>query len=126
MGKCESVDSMLVSTSTGLDVYRRQEEMQEECNSAGAMSFLFSSISERMSKRLDLEAAMLFGHNGIPANMITVHIRWGEKHKEMNLAPVRVYIDLVKRIATKCMLPAQLTVFLMYESPAALAEFKAN
>jgi hypothetical protein len=46
-------------------------------------------------------AHAVFGPAGAPRDMIAVHLRWGDKGKEMELVPVQKYVEAVERLALK-------------------------
>ena len=64
-----------------------------------AMEFLFSSVSSRVVDSVVERLPLVFPPHGIvPPNLITVHVRWGDKGKEMDLVSIHSYIDACHRI----------------------------
>ena len=69
-------------------------------NEAGA-EILFSRLTPRVLALADAAAEKVFGPEGAPPNLITVHLRWGDKGKEMELLSVDKYIEAVESLALK-------------------------
>ena len=64
-----------------------------------ATEFLFSSLSPRVVDSAVERLPLVFPSHGIvPPNLITVHIRWGEKGLEMELVDIHSYIDACHQI----------------------------
>ena len=66
-----------------------------------AMEYLFSHVNPVLVELVELTAAELFGPLGTPDQMITVHIRWSNKGREMDLVPMDEYIQAVHKIVHK-------------------------
>ena len=67
--------------------------------------------------------------NGVPPaeQLITVHVRWGDKATEMELVPMQEYIQAVYEIAEQQGLqPSDTHVFLATEDPKAVEAFNAG
>ena len=62
-----------------------------------------------------------------PNQLITVHIRWGDKGSEMELVPIMDYIHAVQDIVTQQNIPNNETyIYLATEDPRALQQFQNN
>jgi hypothetical protein len=68
----------------------------------------------------------LFGEKGAPDDLITVHIRWGDKFWEMDLVPISTYVDAVSQILLALGRGDNSTanVYLASEDPKAILEFR--
>ena len=65
---------------------------------------------------------------GVPANLISVHVRWGDlAAEEMGIVPVTAYVQAVRWLAASRGLRAdgRLELIVTTEDPAALAAFRA-
>eukprot|EP01039_Chlorochromonas_danica_P000593 gene593-639_t len=61
---------------------------------AAAMELLFSHLSNDLIQEVELAGRAIFGEKGIPhENLLTVHIRWGDKASEMRLVDIPTYIQ---------------------------------
>jgi hypothetical protein len=68
---------------------------------AATIEYLFSNISRRVVNESEVLAEQLFtsqGYSQIPKDMITVHVRWGDKAREMSLVPIDRYLDTIAQI----------------------------
>jgi hypothetical protein len=71
---------------------------------AATTEYLFTRLSDFVVKEAERQLQIHFGNNTtrtnnkVPKNMITVHIRWGDKHTEMGLLPMWDYTDAVHKI----------------------------
>lgn len=69
-------------------------------NEAG-MEILFSRLTRRVLASAENAAEEVFGSEGAPPNLISVHLRWGDKGKEMELLPVSKYVEAVESLVLK-------------------------
>ena len=77
----------------------QEANMTEHEFAGSAMEFLFSSISSRVVDFAVERLPLVFPPRGIvPPNLITVHIRWGDKYKEMKLVDIASYVNACHRI----------------------------
>lgn len=67
---------------------------------AASMEYLFQRLSPIVIKEAERQLGLLFGEQA-PADLITVHIRWGDKFWEMDLASVEEYVAAVNEILTR-------------------------
>jgi len=65
---------------------------------AAAMEFLFQKVSPIVISEAHRQLLAMFDSGIVPANMVTVHIRWGDKEKEMTLVGIDEYIEATKEI----------------------------
>lgn len=60
---------------------------------AAAIEYLFSNLNEKLVKETNEAIVEVFGDTGIPKNLITLHLRWGDKGREMTLVTAQEYFD---------------------------------
>lgn len=99
-----------------------------------SIEWLFSSLSPLVIQEARRQArhafATYFKKNGyqasamIPSNLITVHIRWGDKGREMKLVNAKSYVDAVYQILTMRGQTDDVHIFLATEDPAAVKAFQ--
>mmetsp|Transcript_31987 Transcript_31987/g.70485 ORF Transcript_31987/g.70485 Transcript_31987/m.70485 type:complete len:244 (-) Transcript_31987:552-1283(-) len=65
-----------------------------------AVEYLFSNVSSRLVSEVEAEIVPIFG-GAIPDDLITVHIRWGDKKGEMQLVTQAEYVAAIEAIAQK-------------------------
>ena len=78
---------------------------------AATTEYLFTRVSDIVQKEGERQLNIIFGGdaNGrrsdrkqkVPKNLITVHIRWGDKDGEMKLVPIQNYTNAVQQILEK-------------------------
>ena len=62
---------------------------------AAATEYLFSSgLTTVVQKEVEQQMRMVFGRDTAPPNLITVHIRWGDKITEMKLIGVEKAVSV--------------------------------
>lgn len=88
---------------------------------AAGIELLFRELSPVLLEEAERQLNLVFP-DGVPDNLITVHMRWGDKKQEMKLRGVDEYINAVKRIAKKKKLD-EANVFLATEDPEAVKQF---
>jgi hypothetical protein len=68
---------------------------------AAATEFLMTRVSDSIQREAERQVSALFPpHGQIPPDLITVHIRWGDKARESKLVPIERYIDAVNEIVS--------------------------
>lgn len=81
------------------DVKRRCRRMQKKGFltefRAAAMEYIFHQVAPVVVLEAERQIGLMFGGGDVPADLITVHIRWGDKFWEMDLAPIDEYITAV-------------------------------
>eukprot|EP00977_Amphora_coffeiformis_P026487 scaffold27032_cov92-Amphora_coffeaeformis.AAC.1 len=60
------------------------------------MEVLFTGISDLVVQHARRQLLRVFGPTGAPPNLVTCHIRWGDKVDEMELVPMADYITAVQ------------------------------
>lgn len=92
---------------------------------AAGMEYLFSSVSQVVVEEAERQLVQVFPPIGqVPDNLITVHIRWGDKKAEMKLVPTQRYIEAVEDILERRPINGEAAnIFLATEDPQAVLEF---
>jgi hypothetical protein len=94
---------------------------------AAATEFLFSYVSEKVQAEAERQLQLVFKSGPVPTDMITVHIRWGDKVDEMTLIHVDQYVQAVRQIQIDRNRPVEKAhVFLATEDPRAVYEFVSS
>eukprot|EP00428_Durinskia_dybowskii_P067210 CAMPEP_0170379248 /NCGR_PEP_ID=MMETSP0117_2-20130122/13240_1 /TAXON_ID=400756 /ORGANISM="Durinskia baltica, Strain CSIRO CS-38" /LENGTH=311 /DNA_ID=CAMNT_0010634671 /DNA_START=183 /DNA_END=1115 /DNA_ORIENTATION=- len=96
-----------------------QDDRTRQIFRAAAIEYLFSNINIRLIQAAEKEILTVFGDQGVPEDMITVHLRWGDKKREMKLVTTEEYIDAIEGIATNHSI-AHPKIFVTTESKEAL------
>lgn len=127
--------------STLVELYRRPLILRE-CESirnrfnlsfpdirAAGIEFLFSRTSPLVVKEAQRQLEKVFSGivDRLPSRLITVHIRWGDKEKEMDLLPIQDYIDAVLDLTgrgSEGIGDGSVGIFLATEDPQAAQEFQ--
>ena len=91
----------------------------------GAVEFLFSHVQRVVIAEAERQLALIFGAEGVPHPLITVHVRWGDKATEMEPVGMQVYIDAVREMSIKHELGETPAVFLATKNAEACTQFKA-
>jgi hypothetical protein len=92
---------------------------------AAGTEFLFTRVSKHIQEEAKRQLNRVF-LDRVPLDLITVHIRWGDKEKEIKLLGIGSYIQAVKEILKQRKRPLdQANVFLATEDPRALEEFQS-
>jgi len=97
----------------------------------GLAEFLFSRISPRLIAHAQREIENLLRRERfsdfsmLTDNMITIHIRYGDKVKEMDLVPIKDYVDAVKDLIVRhsIMYPV---VYVMCDMPNTVHLFRQS
>jgi hypothetical protein len=91
---------------------------------AATTEYLFSGVSSTVQREAERQLRKLFPQGIVPHDMITVHIRWGDKEDEATLIPIEEYISAVKNILHYRGRPSDKAhVFLATEDPRAVQQF---
>ena len=104
---------------------------------ASATEFLFGQVSPLVVHEAERQLALVFQTVGgqVPPDLITVHIRWGDKVDEMKLVPISDYIHAIQKVLddrrrrrrnnnNNDKKTAAANIFLATEDPQALTEFQ--
>ena len=99
-----------------------QDDEQKKKWRAASTEYLFERVGPVIIQEAQRQVGLLFGAQGVPDDLITVHIRWGDKFWEMDLAKIGEYMDAIKQL-----LPVDsqdmANIYLATEDPKALDEF---
>ena len=96
---------------------------------ASSTEYLFQSLSPLVIREAKRQIGIIFPRGVVPEDLVTVHIRWGDKFWEMDLPPIQEYIDAVNTILYKSThghTTANVTtanIYLATEDPRAYQEF---
>jgi len=83
-----------------------------------AMEFLFRKPPAEVVAAARAAAGRVFGPAGAPSGLITVHIRWGDKRREMKLVPISRYVQAIEDFIKDR--PGPVHVFVVSEDPRAV------
>jgi hypothetical protein len=90
---------------------------------SSSMEFLFSGISAKVQYEAQRQMKRVFPSGVAPNDLITVHMRWGDKANEMALVPVQKYLDAVQHILSNRG-RKHVHILLATEDPKALRAFQ--
>ena len=101
---------------------QESDEIRAEYRAAST-EYLFQSVSPIVIQEAKRQIGIIFASTGniVPTDLITVHIRWGDKFWEMDLPPIIEYIDGIKSL-----LPhndSDANIYLATEDPRAYQDF---
>ena len=65
---------------------------------AASTEYLFQSLSPLVVREAKRQIGIIFPNGIVPEDLVTVHVRWGDKFWEMDLPPIQEYIDAVNTI----------------------------
>jgi hypothetical protein len=90
------------------------------------IEFLFSNVSPLVIAEAQRQLRLVFGNKPVPHNLVTVHVRWGDKvtSREMKFMPIEDYIDAVKSLAKQRNSSDAVSVYLATEDPKAVQQFQ--
>ena len=116
-GSCGSPSAM--TNMTEIDAYNVSDFR------AGATESLFSSVSRIVIQEAERMLQAVFGDKGVPPNLITIHVRWGDKTFEWPriLNPISEFIAAVEKIVEEKKLNS-VHILLCTEDPIAEDEFR--
>ena len=93
---------------------------------AAAAEYLMASLSPWLVQLASMDASTsVFGPAGPPADMITCHIRWGDKDSEMELVDISSYVRAVSKLVRRHALTQPVSIYVTTEDPHALEAFIA-
>jgi len=116
----------VISVSNSFDMCPRwiQDDESRQHFRAAAMEYIFSNVSDTVLNQTDHAILETFGPAGIPENMVTIHIRAGDKVKEMNLVSDQVFIINIDYLIKKKIIPASPTIFVITENTESWHSFQ--
>jgi hypothetical protein len=65
---------------------------------AASVEYMFRTVSPLVLQEARRQVGVLFGAQGAPKDLITVHVRWGDKSYEMKLLGIQEYINATSHI----------------------------
>jgi hypothetical protein len=65
---------------------------------AASIEYMFRTVSPLVIQEAQRQVGVVFGSNGVPEDLITVHVRWGDKGREMQLVTMEQYINAIVRL----------------------------
>jgi hypothetical protein len=99
-----------------------QTEHEKKEWRAASTEYLFEQVSPIIIQEAQRQLGLLFGAQGAPSDLITIHIRWGGKFWEMDLAKIDECMHAIKQL-----LPTDsqdvANIYLATEDPKAVDEF---
>ncbi|CAJ1942774.1 unnamed protein product [Cylindrotheca closterium] len=115
--------SILSSESGDGNEMQRRFQFQE-----AGMEFLFGQISQHVVEEANRQHFLVFGSGNTsqtttPNDLITVHIRWGDKKREMKLLQIQQYLNAIDQLVQGRPRPV-VNVFLATEDPEAVQQFQ--
>lgn len=85
--------------------------------------YLFSNLNPALVDEARKAIVDVFGNEGIPNELITVHVRWGDKAEEMKLVTAAEYFAAIENFAAAFMM-ADPHIYISTEEPAALEKIQ--
>jgi hypothetical protein len=90
---------------------------------AAGIEYLFSQMGPLVVQEAQRQMVMVFGEEQmLPSQLITVHIRWGDKKEDMELLPVSKYVVAARKLVRGN--SSSVGIFLATEDPRAVQEFQ--
>lgn len=112
----------------------KESEESKTMLRASSIEYLFQSVSPLVIREAKRQIGLIFPDGVVPEDLVTVHIRWGDKFWEMDLPPIEEYIAAVNTIlsSNRSTLDGQTianvttaNIYLATEDPKAYQEFMA-
>ena len=94
---------------------------------AASTEVLFQRVSLLVIAEAERQLRLLFGEDEPPEDLITVHIRWGDKFWEMDLVSIQEYLQAISNILVHHQGKrdnSTASIYLATEDPRAAQEFK--
>jgi hypothetical protein len=95
---------------------------------AASIEYLFQNVSPLVVQEAERQVGLLFGPKGTPEDLITVHIRWGDKFWEMpnrSLVAIHTYMQAVSTLLHQQNgHNTTANIYLATEDPRAYQEFQ--
>lgn len=88
-----------------------------------AMEWLFGRLSPHVVREAERQHQTVFRGSKTPDDLVTVHVRWGDKKREMKLVPMNEYIQAIHQILEERPRP-EVNIYLATEDPEAVAQFQ--
>ena len=84
--------------------------------------YLFASVSPLVFQEATKQLHLVFPNGTVPSNLITIHIRWGDKETEMQLKSITTYIEATKKVVAEKHIDT-VNILLCTEDPKATVAF---
>lgn len=104
---------------------RENKDFTEEFRAA-SLEYMFRQVSPLVIREAQRQVGIIFGPNGAPRDLITIHIRWGDKEDEMKLLGIQEYINATYKMLEEELNRTDTTVaniYLATEDPMAVEAF---
>lgn len=108
----------ILSLETGGGEMQKRFQFQE-----AGMEVLFGQISPHVVEEAKRQHFLVFGASQTPNDLITIHIRWGDKKREMKLIRIQQYLDAIHQLLKERPRPV-VKIFLATEDPEAVQQFQ--
>lgn len=105
---------------------RQNDPVAREAFRSASIEYMFGQVSPLLISEAQRQIGVIFGPNGAPEDLITVHVRWGDKGDEMKLVTVEEYINATTEILMTVLnrtADSPANVFLATEDPEAVRAF---
>lgn len=91
------------------------------------VEFLFTRMTPLVIAEAERQLNMVFGDYGsVPEDLITVHIRWGDKQKEMKLVTISQYVNAIQKLLIQRSNQTKFAnIYLATEDPTAVEKFRS-
>ncbi len=76
----------------------KESEESKAMVRASSTEYLFQRLSPLVIREAQRQIGIIFPDGVVPEDLVTVHVRWGDKFWEMDLPPIQEYIDAVNAI----------------------------
>ncbi len=87
--------------------------------------YLFSNVSPLVVQEATRQLQAVFPNGTVPSNLITIHVRWGDKQVEMELISIEYYIKATKHVVKEKHID-NVSILLCTEDPAAVHAFTSR
>ncbi|KAL3945114.1 MAG: hypothetical protein SGBAC_000782 [Bacillariaceae sp.] len=87
------------------------------------IELLFGQVSPHVVEEAKRQHFLVFRGSQTPSNLITVHIRWGDKNREMKLLSIQQYMNAIQQLIQERSRPT-VNIFLATEDPEAVQQFQ--
>jgi len=102
------------------------DRVSKELYRAAATEYLFSQgLSNFVLEEVANQMQQVFNQTFAPPDLITVHIRWGDKFQEMKLVQADEYVSAVKAILLLRAVQTAVNIYVSTEDPLGTAAFRA-
>ena len=103
------------------------KDMDKRRLRTAGLEYLFTRVTPLLQKEAERQLSLVFQKESqVPKDLITVHIRWGDKAREMKLVSIQEYIEAVNQILDKRPGASRdkANIYLATEDPEAVKQFQ--